>query len=147
MTDPNLIPFLLRAKRATYAGKGPETASSRPGSHDLAYQEGDLLYIDSYLGGSRFAGEEALWVQGVPVWSMNYAGRVTGEGFSGDFLKEALRHVTPDMPYRGPARYVSGDLAYTCEVTGDFAWFQGYERITQEGRDIYECHFHGGLIE
>lgn len=147
MFDPNLIPFLLRAKKATYAGKGPETSSSRPGSHDLHYREGDMMYIDSYLGGSRFAGEEALWVRNIPVWSMNYAGRVTGPGFNGDFLKEALRHVAPDMPYRGPARYVSGDYVYTCEVTGDFAWFQGHERVTRQGLEIYECYFHGGLIE
>ena len=36
------VQFLLRAKRATYAGKGPENMSSRPKSHDIEYVEDDL---------------------------------------------------------------------------------------------------------
>ncbi|MBQ2952294.1 MAG: shikimate kinase [Clostridia bacterium] len=138
--------FLLRAKQATYAGKGPESAPSRPASHDLHYQEGELSYIDSYLGGERFAGEEAIWRGGVPIWSMNYAGRVTGEGFSGDFLKAALSRVPAERPYRGPAEYTCGDYAYRCSVSGGFDWFHGTETITLRGRCIYECRFHGGSI-
>lgn len=140
------IAFLLRAKRATYAGKGPEAPSSRPQSHDLHYQEGSRLYIDSYLGGSHFAGEEALWEDGQPVWSMNYIGRVTGAPFSGDFLKAALRRVPEDAPYRGPAFYQEGDYAYTCRTEGDFTWFTGHETISYQGQCIYEARFHGGLI-
>lgn len=143
----DIIEFLLKAKRATYAGKGAETASSRMKSHDLVYQEGDLLYYDTYLGGERFAGEEALWVSGTPYWSMNYMGRVTGENFSGDFLKEALLHVPFDAPYRGPMAYAHGEYAYQCAVTGTFGWFQGKESISRQGTDIYECYFHGGLIK
>ena len=107
--DKSIISFLIRAKRAMYAGKGAETAPSRIGSHDLVYRENNLMYYDTYLGGDRFAGEEALWISDVPYWSMNYIGRVTGSPFSGDFLKEALLHVPEDMPYRGPEKYVNGD--------------------------------------
>ena len=89
-----LINFLIKAKQKTYAGHGAEVAPSRPASHDLKYEEktpaGELLYIDTYLGGKDFAGEEALWRNSTPLWSMNYYGRVTGEPFSGDFLKAAL---------------------------------------------------------
>ncbi len=144
--DASVIEFLIRAKKATYAGKGAEAASSRPASHDLVYREGDLLYIDTYLGGERFAGEEALWIAGVPCWSMNYAGRVTGSPFSGDFLKEALLHVPPEKPFRGPERFVLGPYAYACGVECDFTWFHGRETIALDGREIYACLFHGGLI-
>ena len=144
--EKQTVEFLIRAKRATYAGKGAETTSSRPGSHDLVYREGEYLYYDTYLGGERFAGEEALWISGVPYWSMNYAGRVTGNNFSGDFLKEALLRVPEDMPYRGPERYEDGGYDYTCSVTGDPEWFRGEERICFQGREIYECFFHGGRI-
>ena len=144
--DQQVIAFLIRAKRATYAGKGAETAPSRMKSHDLAYREGEYLYYDTYLGGEKFAGEEALWICGNPVWSMNYVGRVTGEGFSGDFLKEALLHVPEEEPYRGPREYASGDYAYRCETAGDFGWFQGRETISLHGEQIYECFFHGGMI-
>ena len=144
--DKRIISFLIRAKQATYAGKGAETASSREKSHDLVFRDGDYMYYDTYLGGEKFAGEEALWISDVPYWSMNYLGRVTGSPFSGDFLKEALLHVPEEMPYRGPEKYVNGDYTYTCSVEGDFDWFQGKETITWRGNPIYECVYHGGLI-
>ena len=144
--DLQTVQFLIRAKQATYAGKGAETAPSRIGSHDLAYREGEYLYYDTYLGGDRFAGEEALWISDRPHWSMNYAGRVTGAHFSGDFLKEALLHVPEEKPYRGPERYVTDDYVYRCDSEGSFDWFQGRETITCRGQLIYECVFHGGII-
>lgn len=147
MDKNDIIQFLIRAKKATYAGKGAETASSRPGSHDLVYSEGELMYYDTYLGGEKFAGEEALWISGIPYWSMNYAGRVTGDNFSGDFLKEALRNVTADKPFRGPDSYTNGEYTYTCEVSGDFDWFQGYETFSYKGETIYDCYFHGSIIK
>ena len=144
--DKSIVSFLIRAKQATYAGKGAETASSRTGSHDLVYRENNLMYYDTYLGGDKFAGEEALWISDVPYWSMNYVGRVTGSPFSGDFLKEALLHVPEEIPYRGPEKYVNGDYTYSCSVEGDFDWFQGKETISYCGKQIYECFYHGGLI-
>ncbi len=145
--EKKIIDFLIKAKKATYAGKGAETASSRVGSHDLSFQEDELLYYDTYLGGEKFAGEEALWISDVPYWSMNYLGRVTGENFSGDFLKEALLNVPFEMPYRGPMVYSNGDYSYQCSVSGTFDWFQGREVISYRGTEIYECVFHGGLIK
>ena len=145
--DKMIIEFLIRAKRATYAGKGAETEPSRIRSHDLIYRDGDCMYYDTYLGGDRFAGEEALWISDIPYWSMNYAGRVTGENFSGDFLKEALLHVPEEKPYRGPQKYINGDYVYSCETEGDSDWFQGRETIDYRGERIYECFFHGGIIQ
>lgn len=142
-----LIAFLLRAKRTTYAAKGGAAAPSRPASRDAAYAEGDYFYLDTYLGGRRFSGEEAVWIKNVPVWSMNYTGRVTGEGFSGDFLKEALKCVPAEHPYRGPLLYTQGPHTYHATVQGDFDWFAGTEEIFFEGRKVYECMFHGGRVE
>ena len=48
--DKRIVEFLIKAKKATYAGKGSETSSSRKKSHDLTYQEGNLMYYDTYLG-------------------------------------------------------------------------------------------------
>ena len=145
--DGKLVAFLIRAKKATYAGKGAETAPSREKSHDLIYRDGDHMYYDTYLGTEKFAGEEALWIKGKPYWSMNYIGRVTGENFSGDFLKEALLLVPEDKPFRGPEKYTNGDYTYECEIQGDHSWFQGKEIIRYRGTEIYECVFHGGLIK
>ncbi len=145
--EKRLVEFLMEAKKSTYAGKGPEAESSRPASHDLQYFEGDLLYIDSYLGGEQFSGEEAVWKDGKPIWAMNYCGRTIAEGFSGDFLKQALANVPFDMPYRGPAEYRNGDHLYKCTVKGDFHWFGGYEEIFNDGVKVFECIFHGGVIK
>lgn len=138
--------FLCRAKNATYAGHGAEIDPSRPASHDLRYVEGELLYLDSYLGGERFAGEEAVWQEGRPLWAMNYAGRLLGEGFSGDFLRECLSLVEPSSPFRGPALHSRGDFTYRSRADGSFDWFSGCEEIYLRGVMVYECVFHGGAV-
>lgn len=145
--NDDIIDFLCRAKKATYAGKGAEVPPSRPNSHDLQYAEGILQYIDTYLGGEKFAGEEALWKDGMPIWSMNYIGRITAEGFSGDFLKEALFLVPEEYPFRGPMVYQNGEYIYHCSVDGSFEWFHGCEEIYYNNKKVYECIFHGGCIK
>lgn len=147
MENKEIIQFLIRAKKSTYAGKGTETVSSRVNSHDLIYNENEYMYYDTYLGGNKFAGEEAVWIHKKPYWSMNYIGRVIGANFSGDFLKEALLRVPVDKPFRGPTEYSDGYYTYSCSTEGDFQWFQGYETIRFKNEIIYECRFHGGMIE
>ncbi len=139
--------FLCRAKIKTYAGKGSEIKASRLQSHDLQYSEKDLYYLDTYLGSAKFSGEEAIWVKTEPVWAMNYTGRVLSDTFSSDFLKECLSMSTPESPYRGPEIYNGGDYTYHCKTTGDFLWFSGTEEIYYRGHKVYECLFHGGVIE
>ncbi len=144
--DPLLL-FLCKAKKHTYAGHGAETVSSRPASHDLEFAENGWFYYDTYLGGERFSGEEAVWKEGVPLWSMNYSGRVLCEGFSGDFLKEALATACPDYPWRGRPLHANGVNTYHCSVTGSFEWFSGNEEIFSLTTRVYECMFHGGVIK
>ena len=142
-----LIDFRLEANRVTYAGFSNEVEASRPSSHDYRYDKGEFTYIDTYVGGEIFAGEEAVFRKGVAIYSMNYCGRVLDEKFSGDFLKEALRAADRDLPYRGPAHYSDGEYTYTAKVNGDISWFQGYEEISCSGVKVYECYFHGGLMK
>ena len=141
-----LIEFRLKANVNTYAGFMNEVDATRPASHDFRYEDGDYMYHDTYVGGEEFAGEEAVWKNGVTVWAMNYIGRVLDDRFSGDFLKEALRAADKRMPYRGPEIYQSGEYTYRCKVTGDFTWFQGFEEIYLNDVKVYECVFHGGKI-
>ena len=145
--ETRVLDFLLPAKTCTYAAHGAETLPSRPNSHDLRYAEGDLLYIDTYLGGVSFIGEEAVWKNGVPVWSMNYCGRVIGQGFDGDFLKNALMLVPRERPFRGPKEYSKDAMQYQNHSEGTIDWYQGYEEISLDETKIYECFYHGGKIE
>lgn len=142
-----LCKFLVKAKMSTYAGKGPKSESSRPNSNDYKFEEGDLLYIDTYLGGEYFSGEEAVWKKNMPIFAMNYSGRVIGENFSRNFLKEALKKVPVEKPFRGPKFYQDEDYIYYCKVDGDIQWFQGYEEIYYKNDKIYECFFHGGIVK
>lgn len=90
-------------------------------SHDYHYKDKNgFTYLDSYLCGECFVGEEVVWLCENPVWSMNYVGRVIGENFSGDFLKEVLMQVPAELPFRGPEIYTKGDYHYHCKVDGEF---------------------------
>jgi len=151
-----ILPFLITAKRATYASSddagqlaGAHQPASRPASHDLAYREGDLFYLDTYLGGFSFAGEEAVWQKDIPLWSMNYYGTMLIEtipdGF-GQFLKLCLRQIPPFAPFRGPASFASGRFSYACRWQGEFEFFHGEEHISLDGALIYTLFFHGGTI-
>jgi len=142
----NLIQFRLEANVNTYAAFMNEVDSTRLDSHDFRYQNGDYVYHDTYVGGEQFAGEEAIWKKGKAVYAMNYMGRVLSKDFSGNFLKDALRHADKKMPYRGPEHYQDGEYIYKCSVHGDFTWFQGYEEIYFHDKKVYECYFHGGLV-
>lgn len=142
-----LIEFRLEANVNTYAAYMNETESTRLDSHDYTYSNGPYTYHDTYIGGEQFAGEEAIWFEGKAQYAMNYVGRVLGQQFSGDFLKEALRKADKIMPYRGPEYYQSGEFFYKCNVVGDFKWFQGYEEIYCNNEKVYECFFHGGLLK
>lgn len=141
-----LMQFRLKANKNTYAAFMNEIKSTRPGSHDYHYAEGPYVYYDTYIGDEQFAGEEAIWHSGRAVYAMNYMGRVLKNNFSGNFLKEALRSATMEMPFRGPEYYQAGEYTYKCKVSGRFVWFQGYEEIHHKNEKVYECFFHGGIL-
>ena len=148
LTDiEKLIEFRLEANRNTYAGCANQFESTRLDSYDYRYENGDYTYHDTYVGGEQFAGEEAVWNKGNAIYAMNYIGRVLDEQFSGEFLKEVLRAATPELPYRGPLFYQSGQYTYSVKVSGDINWFQGFEEIFCDNKKVYECYFHGGLIK
>lgn len=149
LNSPEFVQFLLRAKHATYASGAASGASSRPASSDLHYQEGNFLYIDTYLGSRDFIGEEAVWYQGQPIWGMNYHGVMLVEeipaGF-GEILHAALSAVPAEAPFRGPAELCLGAFRFTCAWQGSIERFTGSERIEHDRQGIYELVFHGGKI-
>ena len=59
-----LIEFRLEVNVNTYAAYMNETDSTRMDSHDFSYSSGPYTYHDTYVGGEKFAGEEAIWVNG-----------------------------------------------------------------------------------
>lgn len=149
MLTDDFVKFLVKAKKNTYASGVPATRTSRPGSHDLQYVELPFLYIDTWLGGFYFIGEEAVWKDGVNVWGMNYYGKMTTEHIPQDFgyfLKAALMQVPNLTPFRGPPHFVKNGFDYSCTSSGDIERFEGQEEICLHGEVIYRLVFHGGEI-
>ena len=151
LSSQKLAEFLLSAKKNSYAGNGTEEKQPcRPLAHDFIYEDEDFLYLDTYLGGTAFSGEEAVWEKQqdkrIPIWSMNYAGRILADGFNSRFLKEALSHVQKEAPFRGPELYRKGEYVYHCSQQGNMQWFQGREEIYYRNQKVYECEFHGWAL-
>lgn len=144
------VQFLIQAKKNTYAGDGTLAAPSRPASKDLIFQQGDYMYLDTYLDSVDFIGEEAVWHRQKPLWAMNYYGIMLTdeipEGFS-HCLKGALQNVPVEAPYRGPARFQDGPFEYTCQWKGGLDRFEGTEQIRLDGAVIYQLTFHGGSLK
>lgn len=149
LNSPEFLQFLLLAKKSTYAAGASSSGSSRPASSDLQFEQGNFLYIDTYLGSRDFIGEEAVWYRGQSIWGMNYHGVMlvdaVPEGFI-EILHAALKLAPAGAPYRGPAELILGDWRYTCQWQGSIDRFQGSERIDHLGQPGYDLFFHGGRI-
>lgn len=152
MTDPQLADFLVQAKRATYAAQGDDAsvAPFLPGSKQLEYQLGDFLYRDIYFGLNFFVGQETVYTQGSPIWSMGYAGGITDPNADVNavykFLQMALRQVESASPFRGPGLIRGDGFQYTSQTTGTLENFSGIERISSNRAILYELRYHGGRL-
>ncbi len=148
--NSDLLKFIVKAKKSTYASSKQLIASSRMSSKDLYFEESDYRYLDSYFGDKHFAGQEIVWYKDKAVWGMNYVGRVLAKeaplGFI-DFLKESLLKVDKNNPYRGPEEFKKGDFMYMCKSYGRIDFFDGKEMIMYKNKAIYELVFNGGKIE
>lgn len=155
LAQNDLRHFLVRAKQSTYAalGDAPRVPPRLPGSHQLEYEEGSRLYRDVYFGGDFFIGQETVYEVGVAVWCMGYAGGLV-DGVDPalatapvyDFLREALRHVGVERPYRGPHTYQQSNYAYSDIGEGHVGNFWGVETITHLQKAVYRLRYHGGFI-
>ena len=139
--------FLVKAKKATYANKTNKVNSSRKESHDYSYQENNYTYLDSFFGAENFSGQEIVYKDGKPCWSMNYYGRVIEENFNGDFLKEALLQVDEELPFRDPLFYQKGEYLYLLRIQGKIDFFQGVEEIYYQTYKVYEGFIQGGIVK
>lgn len=69
----NFKKFLIEAKKQTYAnGMVAKVNSSRLDSKDYEYKNNNMIYHDTYFGGTNFIGEEVVYVDNKIYWGMNY---------------------------------------------------------------------------
>ncbi len=143
--------FIVSAKAATYVGSGQRSPSSRPGSHDLQFSQGDWSYIDSYFGGRDFIGEEVVYLAGKPIWAMNYYGHILRPDLilpeqAGQVIKASLSRLYTEGRFLGGFQYPHNGFTYIDTNEGDASSFRGREFISQGNATVYELFYHGGLI-
>lgn len=145
--------FLIEAKTQTYANENIEkAASSRLNSKDYEYRKDNMIYHDTYFGGTSFIGEEVVYLDNKPYWGMNYYGvtldKTLGEEAVDKVLRPALMMVGKDdtIPVRGPKEFNNGEYRYTFIAEGDLSCFNGVETIYKNNKKVYELKCSGGSI-
>jgi len=155
--DSRLVEFLIAAKHRTYAAGGSDSVYAvpalLPGSHQLEYASPDLLYRDVYFGEAHFAGQEVVYMNAIPVWSMCYAGGWTAtlepaeiERLAG-ILQAALRAVPAELPFRGPPTFGESPYVYVNHPQGDLRRFEGVETIQRGRAVLYRLVYTGGRLD
>lgn len=144
-----LVQFLIEAKLKTYAS-GLEGKRLEDGSKELIYENGELRYRDKYFGFNPFIGQEIVFLEGKPIWGMNYRGEVVSDLVAAEsiyeFLRRALSKIPEDKPFRGPHLFKEDDFEYENEVEGTIEKFKGIEKIFFKGRVVYVAFYHGGFL-
>lgn len=152
MITDELVAFIVRAKSATYAGDGTPSLPTRPGAIELQVHEGPYSYLDSYVGGADFLGQETVFHEGRPVWSMSYYGyllepELLDPATAGHVIKVALSAMYREGRFLGGWTYEVDGLTYTDTSEGGPGRFHGLEDIRDaSGRRLYELRYHGGAI-
>ncbi len=149
MNFGELADFLVEAKINTYAAQKGKVDSSRKGSHDLSYRRGGYVYVDSYFGEKNFSGQEIVYLEEKPIWSMNYYGKMLHENVPDGFietLREALLKPEILEPYRGCRYHKRSRYEYFCTTEGGIGFFHGCETVEYEKKEVYRLYFHGGQL-
>ncbi len=149
-----LVGFLCKARKHGYAGDGKYT-DMEMGKRVFTYHSEEskasgFLYRDTYYRFNPFCGQELIWKGKEPIWAMNYFGAVTDgrllPEYVYEFSKKALFHASPG-DLRGPRYFQEKEFSYSNIWDGEIFKFRGTEFILLKGQRVYECEYHGGLIQ
>ncbi len=153
----DLEKFLGKTLSQTYAtGENKIITPERPGFEEYGLTEGDWSYRDSYFGGSISWGQESVFYQGVPAWSLIYGGGMLKELWDDKELekltfgvmKKALIHSRngkDEFLPRGPRCFRDDTSVYIAEWEGDITWFRGQEKVFVQDKLVHIYDFAGGL--
>lgn len=146
-----LTAFIVEAKAKTYVGDGSPRPSCRQGSQDIGYERDAWSYLDSYFGGTDFSGQEVVWHDGIPVWAMNYFGKVFAPDLidgsrAGSVIRDALTAMYSQGRFLGGMRYEHAHGLYVDTSEGQTTGFSGREVILVNSREAYALDYRGGLV-
>lgn len=150
MEDKALNEFILKAKKNYFLEDASKTTDTDKHTIDFKYSEGIYEYRVHFDGLESFTGQEAVFENNVPVWSMNHVGEILDLSlYNAEFLKEALSHHSFEEAYRGkgPETYKKGDYEYISTYSGYLDLFRGKEEIKYKDKLVYRCYYHGCLLK
>ncbi len=139
--------FIAQARENTYAGSGRESENTRLlGSSQYEFQKANLLYRDIYFGrGYHFIGQEVIYQDNKPIWSMVYMGKESPKELT-DFLKKALAELSDKCRLGEGCEFEKGNYKYQDRGTGGLENFNGEEIILDRGKQVYSLKYMGGLL-
>lgn len=151
MDKDSLRQFLIDSNNAGYAGgKSKEWIKESDGSTTIAFEQGAWKSHDNFFGGEPYGGRIIVFYEKKPVWVMVYYGWVE-KGVEADpiyeILRNALKQMPEEYPFRGPKEYKEGDFTYANLWNGDVENFSGEEKVTQDGKLLYKANYMGGLVD
>ena len=143
--------FIVKAKANSYVNRAPKCLPSRLGSQDIQFRDNDYQYLDSYYGGTDFIGQEVVVHENIPVWAMNYYGRIVEPSIydaekAGNVVIESLSQLYETGTFLGNNSCHTEWGTYTDTNEGSVSCFSGYEWIDFREKKVYELRYHGGLI-
>ncbi len=148
-----LIDFILKAKLSGYANGGEgQKKKFDDGSVGFEILSDEYRYLDRYSGFNPFAGSEQIFdSNNALIWVMNYFGEVLPSDSEPNniysFLKEAMLQISPEYPFRGPAKLENQNMRYENKQHGSLDSFHGIENIYENNKKVYTLYYHGGRMQ
>lgn len=151
MDSKGLKAFLNDPDHNGYAQwKRDEWVKEPDGSKTIVFEKGPWKSHDNFFGGEPYGGRTVVFYEGKPVWMIVYYGWIK-EGADPDsvygILRNALRQMPPEYPFRGPERYKDGDFVYMNVWEGKVDKFSGEEKIMQGRKVVYQASYMGGWVD
>lgn len=143
--------FLIDSNNAGYAsGEEKKWIKESDGSTTIPFQKGEWRSHDNFFGGEPYGGRLIVFYKDKPIWIMVYYGYVI-QGIDANpvyaILRNALRQMPPEAPFRGPKEYRDGDLTYVNSWHGTIEHYSGKEQITMGEKILYKANYRGGLVD
>lgn len=144
--------FLIASNKAGYASaKESEWKKEKDHSTTITFTKGEWSMHDNFFGGEPYGGRLIVYYKQKPFWIMVYYGSIV-ESFTEvnelyAVLREALKRMPKDAPFRGPKVYRQKDFVYKNSWTGTLEKYEGKEFILGGKEHIYEASYMGGLVD
>lgn len=143
--------FLLASNNAGYAGGQEKKWVKEPnGSTTIRFASGDWKSHDNFFGGEPCGGRLVVFYKDKPVWIMVYYGWVKA-GIDPnpvyEILRESLKQMPLDYPYRGPREFIKGDWAYQNTWQGELDRYDGEETVLHGENRMYKANYRGGWVD